>query len=378
MSKKIMLLMPISSWDSSRSTGGVDSVCQLLIKGIMSDKVNQYLIIGFNPLNDIKSGKKEIDLASNIHLNWYNLSQNKGSFIQKLIPNLFFQNWIIKREALAFKPDIIHAHLPSWFLYKYYNLKSILTLHTYKNICRRNFGIINHILYVMIAAPISLKNSNIITTVSRDIECLLQKDNLPVIYIPNPILDIFFSVTRNINDEIIVVMPSNVIPRKRIHDALEIINKIRESIPRIKLYIAGSFSNDKYFNSLNEYIEQHKLQDNIAFLGQISLIDLCELYSRAHAGLFLSEEETFGLAPLEMIASGLPIVSTKVGIFKHEEIFNSFKIRFVNSGEIQNATASLLDILMNRSEGSISAKDFIRTRYSVDNISKQYMRIYDS
>jgi glycosyltransferase involved in cell wall biosynthesis len=111
-------------------------------------------------------------------------------------------------------------------------------------------------------------------------------------------------------------------------------------------------------------------------LGQISVRQLCEVYSQAQAGLFLSEEETFGLAPLEMIAAGLPIVTTNVGVLKHEKAFVSLDIRMVNVGDIQGATEGLSEILMAKLEGPLPAVDFIRKNYSLSSITNQYLKMY--
>jgi glycosyltransferase involved in cell wall biosynthesis len=371
-----MLIMPLSGWDCARSAGGVDSVCQLLLKGIAEDKDNQYLIIGFNPFNDVNGGKEKMDLPSNIRLHWYNLVGNKSTLFKKIIPNLFHQNWIVKREVMDFQPDVIHSHLPSWFLFKYDSISRILTLHSYKNIGRQNFGILNHILYVWFASLVNLRHATLVTTVSKDIENLLRKEHHSAIYIPNPILDDFFHVERKQEDKQIVVLPASVIPKKRIHDALKVIEKIRVSFPKVKLYIAGMYKKNAYYNELVAFIAKHKLQANVEFLGQISVRQLCEVYSKAQAGLFLSEEETFGLAPLEMIAAGLPIVTTKVGVLKHEKAFVSLGLRMVNVGDIQGATEGLSEILMAKLEGPLPAVDFIRKNYSLSSITNQYLKMY--
>jgi len=373
---KIMFVMLLSSWDCSRNTGGTDSVCQLLLKGAINDKNNQYLVIGFNPFNDTKGDVTKIDLASNISLHLYNSIQNKRSIFHRIIPNLFYQNWIVKSEVLDFQPDIIHVHVPCWLLFKYNKVKRILTLHTYKNICRKDFGFLNHMLYIWFATPITIKHSTLITTVSRDIEFLLQKERIPAVYIPNPILDDFFRVERKIVNKQIIVLPSNVVPRKRIQDALKVIERVRAEFPQIKLYIAGIYKKDSYYKELTTFIEQHNLQENIIFLGQISVHELCELYSKAQVGLFLSEEETFGLAPLEMIAARLPIVTTKVGVLKHEENFASLDIDMVGIGDIKETSATLSRILMTKSEGSLPAVDFIRRKYSLASITSQYLEVY--
>ena len=376
---KIMLIMLLSGWDCSRSAGGVDSVCQLLLKGIAVDKDNQYLVIGFNPFNDVRGAMEKIALSPNIHLHWYNLVQNKATLFNKIIPNLFHQNWIVKREVMDFQPDVIHSHLPSWFLFKYNSTKRILTLHSYKNIGRQNFGILNHILYVWFAIPINLRHATLVTTVSKDIENLLRKEHHSAIYIPNPILDDFFHVERKIEDKQIVVLPASVIHKKRIHDALKVIEKIRVSFPKVKLYIAGMYKINAYYNELVAFIDKHKLQGNVEFLGQISVRQLCEIYSKARVGLFLSEEETFGLAPLEMLAAGVPLVTTRVGFFKHNNNFSKQAgIDLVDVGDISKATEYVLRILQEGTVECLQAKKIIAEYLSIDNVTKKYLAFYNN
>jgi polysaccharide biosynthesis protein VpsD len=71
--------------------------------------------------------------------------------------------------------------------------------------------------------------------------------------------------------------------------------------------------------------------------------------SRTHIGLSLSESETFGLAPLEMLAAGVPVITSEVGVFR------SRKDAFAARG---------LDIVKPRDVSSFAARIRARLRDS--------------
>ena len=52
---------------------------------------------------------------------------------------------------------------------------------------------------------------------------------------------------------------------------------------------------------------------------------------RLDVGVFLSREETF-LAPLEKLASGLPVIATKVGILQEEQTYLPLVFTYITDG----------------------------------------------
>jgi glycosyltransferase involved in cell wall biosynthesis len=54
-----------------------------------------------------------------------------------------------------------------------------------------------------------------------------------------------------------------------------------------------------------------KLNENVIFLDYVSCHELPYFYNDATAFIFPSEYEGFGLPPLEAMASGLPVITTK-------------------------------------------------------------------
>jgi glycosyltransferase involved in cell wall biosynthesis len=91
------------------------------------------------------------------------------------------------------------------------------------------------------------------------------------------------------------------------------------------------------------------LEDDVIFTGQIPDQDIPALYSGALATLFPSIHEGFGLAPIEAMASGSPVVGHMAGAFKEvagdaalivdsqsEDSFASALSRVVNDQELRH------------------------------------------
>lgn len=377
--------MPLSSiLPNVRQEGGVDTVCQLLLQGILeNDSYNEYFILAFNPTNDTENNDI-VQIDSNIRIKFFNAYLNKKNKLTLLIPTFLLQNLIIKKEVYNFCPDILHVHASCWLFFKYSNkIKKILTLHTYQTIGRISEGFCNDFLYERIIQPINIKNADIITTLSRDIEGILgDKLRKEIKYIPNPVNNVFFGVNRNI-DKLkkggTIILMGGVVPKKRVIDGLKLISVLRNNYPEIKLFVAGKCDEkSSYYLLLKKYINENRLEKNVIFTGHLSVPELLEYYSKVNIGLFLSEDETFGLAPLEMMAAGLPVITTNVGIFKwHETEFKHCGAFIIKPGDIIKALQYIQYLLQNsiitRSE---EIRRFIIEKFSKDYIFKKYLSLY--
>jgi glycosyltransferase involved in cell wall biosynthesis len=378
MPKKILLAMPLSATDGTRSFGGVDAVCQELLKAVVEfDKTNRYHVVAFDPSNTRQHPPENVQLADNVSLRWYNSSFNRTVF-HRVVPNLFWRNMILSKEARWFRPDIAHAHIHSWFLWRHGPARHVLTLHSYKKICRKSRGFSNDFLYEKIAGPLNIRNADVITTVSDEIHSTLKKEGRAARVIPNPLNRKFFAVRREKNISPVFVMAGNVQPRKRVHEALAVLAEIRKQNPELRLKIAGGFkSDDGYYSDLHNYIRGRGLQDHVEFLGPVSNETLCRLYASAAAGLFLSEEETFGLAPLEMMAAGLPVVSTKVGVLRFREgAFKANGARLIDTGDKAAAIGELSDILTRDTGVNEALRKYVAEQFSGREILSAYLKIY--
>jgi glycosyltransferase involved in cell wall biosynthesis len=113
----------------------------------------------------------------------------------------------------------------------------------------------------------------------------------------------------------------------------------------------------------------------VIFVGVLDRDAIVQEYQCADIGVFFSEQETFGLAPLEMLAAGLPLLSTPVGILGEQiNDFVDLGVKFVNfNDEIEHAATSLLQLV-----GEVErTMEYLRKNYSVSTIVKSYERLYN-
>lgn len=371
--------------EAEKSIGGVDAVCQELLKEIVAQKDTQrdYLVLGFSPSYMPGLDGQEETVGPHVTLRRYNYFKNKSKLWMKLIPNFIWQNLIIKKEVERFRPDLLHCHLYSWLLFRYKNIKTVLTLHSYKKIARDPVNFANDILYTKIITFIGLRNANCVTTVSKEILEKVRTFKKGAKYIPNPLNKYFFSVQRakeNLYKDPSLIITGSVEPRKRVLDALAIVNILKNKYSTVKLYIAGLHNiHTQYFKVLSGFIEENNLNKNVVFLGSLTVAELCEYYSKVHLGLFLSENETFGLAPLEMMAAGLPTVFTKVGAAKwYEKEFAQIGLSGVEPRDVETSIKLCFDILETKRLSDDRARNFISKTLSSDKILSEYYWIYDN
>jgi len=119
------------------------------------------------------------------------------------------------------------------------------------------------------------------------------------------------------NGEKILVHTSNFRPVKRVPDTIRIFEKIQKEIPS-KLILVGDGPDRSECERLCRQLE---LYDKVKFLGKQD--GLVEILSSSDLFLIPSQSESFGLAALEAMACGLPVISSSVGglpeLVRHNE-----------------------------------------------------------
>lgn len=108
-------------------------------------------------------------------------------------------------------------------------------------------------------------------------------------------------------DDKILVHISNFRPVKRIQDVVEVFAGVRTRI-KSKLIMVGDGPER---TRAEQYCREHGLCDDVIFLGNVK--NPMEVLSIADLFLLPSESESFGLAALEAMAHGVPVISTNTG-----------------------------------------------------------------
>lgn len=129
--------------------------------------------------------------------------------------------------------------------------------------------------------------------------------------IENPVREDFFHVMRNVEPNTII-FAGVIISRKNVARLVQAMAKVKETIPNAKLRIAGSMSDKVYGDYCLAEVERLGLQDNVEFLGSLSVDQMQEQLRCSQIMALTSLQETAPLSIEEAMAAGMPVVSSNI------------------------------------------------------------------
>ncbi len=92
------------------------------------------------------------------------------------------------------------------------------------------------------------------------------------------------------------------------HKQIELQLEAFAQLPNEKLYVIGHIQNQKYY----EFLKNIK-PANVEFLGVLNETGLIEKLSECKGMVFTAKKEDFGMAPVEAMASGKPVIAPNEG-----------------------------------------------------------------
>jgi glycosyltransferase involved in cell wall biosynthesis len=107
-----------------------------------------------------------------------------------------------------------------------------------------------------------------------------------------------------------LLVVADIYIQKNLHTMLEAVEKIRRTIPKIQVRVAGRIVDYGYFHEIERIIDRLQLRQCIKFLGPVNSSALIALYRSCRVFVFPSTVETFGHPLVEAMASGAPIASS--------------------------------------------------------------------
>ena len=240
----------------------------------------------------------------------------------------------ILRDIVALHPDIVHIHGTgglSGALYsaiKTYGIPVLLTVHGLLHIEKKNALIkhpsLKHLYQLFVQSHAEFKVLNeakhiIVDTeyVAEQIKHLHSKkkiSHLPWMYVvPQGIQSQYLQVSPK-KPVIPTILSVGSISQRKGHlllvKAFEIVHK---TVPSAKLIIAGTLTEKTYYTQLQNEIGKLHLKQSVELLTNIPQEQLLQIYQEATIFALHSQEESQGIALVEAMATGLPIVSTLVG-----------------------------------------------------------------
>lgn len=172
-------------------------------------------------------------------------------------------------------------------------------------------------------------------------------------------------------NERIVTHISNFRKIKRIDDVIEVFYKIQQKIPAKLMMVGDGPERDK----AEKLCEKLQISDKVIFFGNSNEVDKILSYS----DLFLlpSETESFGLAALEAMACGVPVISSNSGGLP-EVNMDGFSGYLSNVGDTSEMAENALRILQNKDTLQTFKQNALESaqKFDIKNILPLYEEVY--
>ena len=172
--------------------------------------------------------------------------------------------------------------------------------------------------------------------------------------------------------EKLIVHTSNFRKVKRVGDVVEIFSHIIRELPA-KLLMVGDGPERRKAEELGRELG---IFEDIVFLGSQDSVE--EIYSIADLFLLPSESESFGLAALEAMSCGVPVVASNTGGIP-EMVVDGVTGFTSDVGDINKMAHDALSLLRNETRWAEFSKNALghAGKFTIDSVVPAYEALYE-
>ncbi len=287
-----------------------------------------------------------------------------------------------------YKIELLHVHYAIPHAYAGYMAKQMLKdegidLPMVTTLHGTDITLVGNHPFYKPAVNFSINKSDFVTSVSQS----LKDDTMKLFNIENEIIVIpnFIEFESNVQkadvpcfrsaiakpEERVITHISNFRKVKRIPDVIRIFNKIQKKIPA-KLMLVGDGPEKEKAETLCRKLD---ILDKVIFFGNSS--EISKILSYSDLFLLPSETESFGLAALEAMANGVPVISSNSGGLPEVNVegFSGYLSPVGDTTEMANNAISILSDNAVLQKFKIQALETAR-KFDIKNILPMYEELY--
>lgn len=193
----------------------------------------------------------------------------------------------------------------------------------------------------------------------------------------NAIADPFFEIEANTEPGWLVYSGA-IIPRKRLVDLIEVVRRLKEEFPEVVLRVAGRAPDRGYLSLVERSIEAKRLRDSVVLLGQLTPDQLREEYRRCLFLILPSSQETSPMVIGELMATGKPVIATRVGGVPHlvEDAETGFVVEPGDIDTIVDRARKLLREAELRTRMGSRAREIAEKKFRIKTVAARVREVY--
>ncbi|WP_446897568.1 glycosyltransferase [Clostridium sp. LBM24168] len=288
---------------------------------------------------------------------------------------------VLKKVYSNFKFDIIHSNvaLPDGYsamvVNRYFKVPNVVTIHgqDFQNTITKNNRCKQAVFEVLNAAD------GIITVSSKLKNMVKDQKFYNKIRVINNGIDVncdFCNSKRKDENVIKILSVSNLKETKGIHINLEVLGKLKDKYSNVQYDIIGS---GDFEESLKKLVKKLNLEDKVNFLGRMEHKEVIKCMSNYDIFSLPSYNEGFGVAYIEAMSVGLPVIGVKgEGI---EDVIVNGKNGFLVERENVESLYSTLDKLIQdkniRVKVGLNGKSTVEKYFTWDKNAQKVIKLYD-
>jgi glycosyltransferase involved in cell wall biosynthesis len=218
----------------------------------------------------------------------------------------------------------------------------------------------------------ALRRAKLLISPSRAHAAEIQRElnsELPIAIVPNSVaLDkAQASSIDKVSEPNIVLYVGRIERRKGIATLLKAAEQVGRVLPNVRFVFAGAFHKCFQPAEFHKLVEDLKIAEQITALGAVGSEALTSWYQRSALVVLPSHYETFGLAAIEPMAFGKPVVVARGGALPEvvEDGVTGLVVDCGDAGALSDAIVSLLSDGVKREAMGVAARARVCSQFSM-------------
>lgn len=258
---------------------------------------------------------------------------------------------------------------------------SVLTIHGIPKLSNesRQVGTFSRLRVVEVFARYCLRRANNIIVINPFIAEYLRLDpqRYRLFHIANPVAAHFFGVTRTKRESGLVLAIGSLDRLKAQDVLLRALAILRRRGVKARCIIVGPKADDEYFESLQSYIFDEKLE--VEFTGFIPPETVANLLGRCAVLAHPSRHDNAPMSVCEAMAAGVPVVASRVGGIPHviEDGVTGLLFESENAEQFADKLQALLQDPATGARLGENARNHMLASYAPDRVAQLTRQAYE-